>query len=273
MLPFLLPAIGAGLSSLLGFGSGAANRKAQERANAQQRKFALKMYGMQKQDALAFWQKQNKYNSPAEQMRRFQEAGLNPNLMYGQGNSGNAGAINVPTKGDFNPRPESFGQSLAALSQGVGQYFNFRTQLQQVNNLGAQNDVLHAEARLKNAMAFSQLVKGKSDKFKYDVLKMFGKQNLLMSKQWSLDKLSADVGISWNQNKLLMQKYYQLERTNPVVFKKMQKALGMMGIQMEKLRKETNLVGLSGKTEIGSLLRFLFTAFGVNIGDLGSHFK
>lgn len=31
----------------------------------------------------------NKYNSPKEQMKRFREAGLNPNLVYDQGNPGN----------------------------------------------------------------------------------------------------------------------------------------------------------------------------------------
>ena len=39
---------------------------------------------------LDMWNRQNAYNTPAEQMRRLQEAGLNPNLMYGQGNVGNA---------------------------------------------------------------------------------------------------------------------------------------------------------------------------------------
>lgn len=37
------------------------------------------------------WNATNEYNSPASQMARFKTAGLNPNLVYGQGNSGNAG--------------------------------------------------------------------------------------------------------------------------------------------------------------------------------------
>ncbi|MFV1885011.1 MAG: hypothetical protein ACMZ7B_11025 [Balneola sp.] len=39
---------------------------------------------------LEMWHLQNQYNSPAEQMQRFQNAGLNPNLIYGQGTPGNA---------------------------------------------------------------------------------------------------------------------------------------------------------------------------------------
>jgi len=36
------------------------------------------------------WEQQNEYNTPQAQMQRFVDAGLNPNLMYGQGNAGNA---------------------------------------------------------------------------------------------------------------------------------------------------------------------------------------
>lgn len=34
------------------------------------------------------WNKQNAYNTPAEQMARFRDAGLNPNLIYSQGTPG-----------------------------------------------------------------------------------------------------------------------------------------------------------------------------------------
>lgn len=36
------------------------------------------------------WNRQNAYNSPGQQMLRFKAAGLNPNLIYGQGSAGNA---------------------------------------------------------------------------------------------------------------------------------------------------------------------------------------
>ena len=39
---------------------------------------------------LNMWKLQNEYNSPANQMRRYEEAGLNPALMYGQVTPGNA---------------------------------------------------------------------------------------------------------------------------------------------------------------------------------------
>lgn len=40
------------------------------------------------QRSVQSWNEQNLYNSPQAQMQRFQEAGLNPHLIYGQGSSG-----------------------------------------------------------------------------------------------------------------------------------------------------------------------------------------
>ena len=40
---------------------------------------------------IAFWNMQNKYNHPLQQMQRLQEAGLNPNLIYGQSVAGATG--------------------------------------------------------------------------------------------------------------------------------------------------------------------------------------
>lgn len=53
---------------------------------------------------LQMWNLTNEYNSPQAQMQRFKEAGLNPNLVYGQGNTGNASSppqMVVPQGPDF----------------------------------------------------------------------------------------------------------------------------------------------------------------------------
>lgn len=52
-------------------------------------KRAKKLASFQHQKNLELMKYQNEYNTPAAQMQRFKEAGLNPNLMYGQGNAGN----------------------------------------------------------------------------------------------------------------------------------------------------------------------------------------
>lgn len=73
----------SGLGTLAGvgldlIGSYFGNRSRKREAR-RQRKFDLDM-----------WNRQNAYNTPANQMQRLRDAGLNPALMYGQGNTGNA---------------------------------------------------------------------------------------------------------------------------------------------------------------------------------------
>lgn len=55
--------------------------------NRQQAKTNLDIYNRQRIDALADWNRQNEFNSPAAQMQRFKEAGLSPHLIYGQTNT------------------------------------------------------------------------------------------------------------------------------------------------------------------------------------------
>lgn len=45
------------------------------------------------QRSIQMWERQNLYNSPQAQMERYKQAGLNPHLIYNQGNSGNASSF------------------------------------------------------------------------------------------------------------------------------------------------------------------------------------
>jgi hypothetical protein len=46
------------------------------------------------------WEDMNAYNTPGRQMDRFRRAGLNPNLIYSQGNAGNAPSMPTGPKAD-----------------------------------------------------------------------------------------------------------------------------------------------------------------------------
>ena len=71
------------IGNLLGFGSN-------HQTNQANKELAKYQYDL----AVDMWNKQNEYNSPKAQMERFREAGLNPNLIYGNGaaSAGNAGS-------------------------------------------------------------------------------------------------------------------------------------------------------------------------------------
>lgn len=64
------------------------------------------------------WDKNNEYNTPKNQIQRLKEAGLNPNLMYGQGTVGNSSS---PASGVSTPRmlPVNYGQGLVGATDQI----------------------------------------------------------------------------------------------------------------------------------------------------------
>lgn len=93
------------------------------------------------------WNMENEYNLPTNQMARFKDAGLNPNLIYGQSN---------PSAG-FSSAPSS------SVSQGSAPQVRFDNPIDsilkvfQLKNLSEQNEVLKAEARDKDAAALLKM--------------------------------------------------------------------------------------------------------------------
>lgn len=66
------------------------NRKTAERNTDATIAANMEQAALAYQRQVMMWHMQNKYNSPEQQMARFGAAGLNPHLIYGQGNAGNA---------------------------------------------------------------------------------------------------------------------------------------------------------------------------------------
>ena len=84
---------------------------------ALQNKYNKEQAALQNQYNIDMWNRQNEYNSPASQMNRLKEAGLNPNLMYGQGSSGNASSAPAQVAPQKQaPEMAAFGQAVDAIS-------------------------------------------------------------------------------------------------------------------------------------------------------------
>lgn len=136
----ILPAL---IGGALGIGSslisGNANRRAQDTANARN----LEMMNLQNQHQKEFWQMQNAYNHPSEQMKRLREAGLNPNMVMGKGGmtTGNASPLNAAKA------PEMGAKNAL---QDLGASFSNMASIAQTDNLRAQNQVIQEEALLKS---------------------------------------------------------------------------------------------------------------------------
>lgn len=161
-MPFPLAAAITGGSALLG---GLANSFSQANLNKKNRRWSEQMYQRQYADNLAFWAMQNEYNSPEAQMRRFQEAGLNPNLIYGQGNPGNAGAVQTPDVQGTDQRSPEWGNAFSGAAEGINTFYDTQIKQATTNNLKAQNNVLVQDALLKEAQTLSTIASTDATKF------------------------------------------------------------------------------------------------------------
>jgi len=89
------------------------------------------------------WHMQNEYNSPAAQMQRMREAGLNTHLMYGQGNEGNA---NAPAQG---VEPAKMRPITEGAGNTIGDYIKLKMVSSQIDNMNADTAVKLKEADKK----------------------------------------------------------------------------------------------------------------------------
>lgn len=129
---------------------GALNSASTAGANRNQARFSHMMYEKQKTDNLEFWRMQNEYNSPQAQMRRFQEAGLNPNLIYGQGNSGNASPVPTPDVQGVQYRSPEWGRGISdAPLAFMNAMYDLEIKQAQIDNLKTQNGVLQEDILTK----------------------------------------------------------------------------------------------------------------------------
>lgn len=87
-------------------------------ADYSQAALQIKLKELENQFNLDVWNMQNEYNTPAAQMLRYQDAGLNPNLIYGQSNM----AGDIKTASAAQPRSSgNYARNLQASTQIVGQ--------------------------------------------------------------------------------------------------------------------------------------------------------
>lgn len=160
--PLLLAAGIAAGGNLLGQGINAAVQGAQ---NKKQMRFAQKMYEQQRRDSLLDTQMANQYNSPQAQMDRLKAAGLNPNLVYGNGTVANQAELPRQTQQpNWQPKPISMDLG-SPINQGLSTFYNLQQTQAQTDNLKAQNDVLLQDKFLKAAQTINTLSTNETQQF------------------------------------------------------------------------------------------------------------
>lgn len=148
--------IGAIIGGLGSFADSMIGANAQRRANIQNMQLAKYQNNWQTAEnekayarSVEMWNMQNAYNAPTAQMSRLRQAGLNPNLVYGSGVTGNsAGSAPQyqPAKIQRATMEPYRGWNLG-LSDAASMYMAMRQNKAQVENMEAQNKLIKEQAR------------------------------------------------------------------------------------------------------------------------------
>lgn len=200
MPAWLVPAI-MGVASLVGSLFG---QRKQKDANMELAKYQADMNDR-------YMQRQLEYNTPANQMDRFDKAGLNPNLIYGQGNPGNQSApqtypeIGRTNYGDMGVSAAMQMYNNTALNMSQVQAVNARTMqtgaLTALNKLQAQvlarNPLLNDPAYLAIIDGLVSTAEIKANESGISKVKLFTDTS---SAQWVVLQMQREV-------ELLEQKY------------------------------------------------------------------
>jgi len=141
----------AGLAAAGQIGLGAINSIFTRDAEKRQQNYNQRVYERNRNDALSDWNMQNEYNSPEAQMRRFKEAGLNPNLIYGSGTSSPSSPIKQSESGSFQATPMKIDQG--AIGDSINTYYNVQKQQAEIDNMKTANEVME-----KNKLLMDQRI-------------------------------------------------------------------------------------------------------------------
>lgn len=191
MDPATIAALIAAATAAAGAGT---NAIATGKMNKKNRNFSREMFAKQNEQNLKNWQQNNEYNSPTAQMARYQEAGLNPNLIYGSG--GSAGNSNYAPSAPFQtPKQDTpqWGDVISSAGkEGLSAYYDTQIKKHTVDNLKTQNTVLANEASLK-------AIQGEREAFDLNLKRGLEGNSLEVAKE-KLRQLQTDIDISIDKN-------------------------------------------------------------------------
>lgn len=208
-----IPAIIGGAAALAGgLVGGLMNRNSQKDANKENIQLAREQQQFQQKMV----QQQNEFNSPVAQMHRYAQAGLNPNLVYTQGNPGNQTSIPSYQRADVKPVQFNFQSDMA---NAVAQVYNNFQAVAQIRKANADARSTEIDNQIKLGSWENQI---QYDISRYTALDEFYRnpeyflknkelQNNLLASNWDIGLSNAALKrleVNWmNSNDIGAQMY------------------------------------------------------------------
>lgn len=216
------------LGALIGLGatiySGETQKRNVDKTNAANKALAEYAYARD----LEMWNRMNDYNSPEAQMARLKAAGLNPNMIYGQGagGAGNASQMpkyNAPTvKYDYIP--------MVDIPAALGMYQDFSMRQAQIDNVKAQTESTRTRTLTEGIRQGVLRLAGEKTQRQLDVHMPY-EAGILHNKAKASSTMleSAMKGLAMQDQKLALGRLEQEYKS---------KQIGLTGIEMEKRAAE-----------------------------------
>jgi len=135
-------------------------REYADKVNRENREEARRIMEQQREWALSDWHMVNAYNAPDQQMQRYKDAGLNPNLIYGSATNSPASMVKNTTQGAARAEASGYIEALGIRSRGIA------GAMQQAQNNYFANQALKNDTNLKTAQILN--LKEQSDKTALD---------------------------------------------------------------------------------------------------------
>lgn len=129
--------LGSVINGAFGIYNNRKNLEFQQQANEQNIAFQRETNLQNIDEQWKMWEATNAYNHPAAQMSRYREAGLNPNLIYGQSNT--AQSNNVGTA--VSPKAEAKHQEKIQLATDASLYMDLLLKAEEVQSKKIENDI------------------------------------------------------------------------------------------------------------------------------------
>lgn len=115
------------------------------------------------------WNRENEYNTPAAQVQRLKDAGLNPNLIYGNSSAGAVSASSPRASGATVSNAQA--GHAAGISAATQQLMNIVMQQAEYNKMNAQSDLARNQAdlaRVNASLSEANVLKTQSQTGYYD---------------------------------------------------------------------------------------------------------
>lgn len=164
---WIVPAVSGAASLIGGVGKGKKARHEQWITNQANNEFTREQNESNRQWSEDMWDKTNAYNSPAQVMARFKDAGLNPHLIYGQQPQASQpmAASTQAQHNDVMPVDNGWQEAGRAIMEAGQQYVANKLQQSQIDNMAKTREVMDAEIRAKDASVAESVTRNARSKY------------------------------------------------------------------------------------------------------------